>query len=38
MDEDTVWLTQDQMAKLFERDKSKISKHIKNIFEDGELV
>lgn len=38
MDEDTVWLTQDQMAELFERDKSTISKHIKNIFEDGELV
>lgn len=37
-DEETVWLTQDQMAELFERDKSTISRHIKNVFEDGELI
>lgn len=37
-DEETVWLTIDQMAQLFERDKSTISRHIKNIFEEGELL
>lgn len=36
-DQDTVWLSIDQMAELFQRDKSTISRHIKNIFEDGEL-
>ena len=36
-DEDTVWLSLDQMAGLFQRDKSTISRHIKNIFEEGEL-
>ena len=36
-DEETVWLTQEQMAELFQRDKSTISRHIKNIIEDGEL-
>ena len=36
-DEETVWLTLDQMASLFERDKSTISRHIKNVFEEGEL-
>lgn len=36
-DEDTVWLSIDQMAELFERDKSTISRHIKNIFAEGEL-
>jgi len=34
---ETVWLTQDQMATLFERDRSVIVKHIANIFSDGEL-
>ena len=34
---DTVWLTLDQMAELFQRDKSTISRHIKNVFESGEL-
>lgn len=37
LDEDTVWLTLDQMAELFQRNKSTISRHIKNIFEEGEL-
>ena len=37
-DEETVWLTLDQMAALFERDKSTVSRHIKNVFEEGELV
>ena len=36
-EEDTVWLSIDQMAELFQRDKSTISRHIKNIFEEGEL-
>lgn len=35
--EESVWLTLDQMATLFERDKSTVSKHIKNIFTEGEL-
>ena len=35
--EDTVWLTLDQMAELFQRNKSTISRHIKNVFEEGEL-
>ena len=34
---DTVWLTADQMAELFQRNKSTISRHIRNIFEEGEL-
>ena len=37
-DGDTVWLSIDQMAELFQRDKSTISRHIKNIFEEGELA
>lgn len=36
-DEDTVWLSLDQMAELFQRDKSTISRHIKNIYEEREL-
>ena len=34
---ETVWLTLDQMAELFQRNKSTISRHIKNVFETGEL-
>jgi len=34
---ETVWLTLDQLAQLFDRDKSTISRHIKNVFEEGEL-
>ena len=34
---DTVWLTADQMAELFQRNKSTISRHIRNVFESGEL-
>ncbi|NMA84558.1 MAG: virulence RhuM family protein [Epulopiscium sp.] len=37
-DGDTVWLSIDQMAELFQRDKSTISRHIKNIFNEGELI
>lgn len=36
-EEETVWLTQEQMATLFERDRTVISKHIGNIFSEGEL-
>ena len=36
-DGDTVWLSIDQIAELFQRDKSTISRHIKNIFLEGEL-
>lgn len=35
--DETVWLTLDQMSTLFDRDKSTISRHIKNIFDEGEL-
>ena len=34
---ETVWLSLDQMATLFGRDKSTISRHVKNVFEEGEL-
>ena len=34
---DTVWLSLEQMSELFQRDKSTISRHIKNIFAEGEL-
>jgi len=34
---ESVWLTADQMAELFQRNKSTISRHIKNIYESGEL-
>lgn len=37
LNEETVWLTLNQMAELFQRDKSVVSRHIKNIFEEGEL-
>ncbi len=37
LDEDTVWLSLDQIAELFQRNKSTISRHIKNIFSEGEL-
>ena len=37
MKDDTVWLTQDQMAKLFGKDRTVITRHINNIFKDGEL-
>ncbi len=36
-DGDTVWLSLDQMAELFQRDKSTVSRHIKNIYSEGEL-
>ena len=36
-DGDTVWLSIDQMAELFQRDRSVIVKHVRNIFKEGEL-
>ena len=35
--DETVWLTQEQMAELFQKSKSTINEHIKNIYSDGEL-
>ena len=35
---ESVWLTLEQMSTLFERDKSTISRHIKNVFAEGELI
>lgn len=37
LDEDTVWLTQEQMAVLFQRERTVITKHIANVFKEGEL-
>ena len=36
VENETVWLSLDQMAELFQRNKSTISRHIKSIFEEGE--
>ncbi len=36
-DKDTVWLTQKQITELFQRDRTVITKHISNIFKEGEL-
>lgn len=38
LEEETVWLTQAQLCELFQKSKATISEHIKNIFEEGELV
>lgn len=38
MHDETVWLSLEQMAELFQRDKSTVSRHIKNIYEEGELI
>ena len=38
IENETVWLTQNQMAELFQTTKQNISLHIKNIFEEGELL
>jgi len=37
IDEKTVWLTQQQLVQLFQRDQSVISRHIRNVFKEGEL-
>ena len=38
LDAETVWLSLNQLAELFQRDKSVISRHIGNVFDEGELV
>ena len=37
VENETIWLSQKQLCELFERDKSVISRHIRNIFKEGEL-
>ncbi|MBP6183260.1 MAG: cell filamentation protein Fic, partial [Flavobacterium sp.] len=37
LDKDTVWLTQEQLVLLFQRDQSVISRHIRNVFNENEL-
>ena len=37
LDRDTVWLTQDQMSRLFGRERSVVTKHVRNVFREGEL-
>jgi hypothetical protein len=37
LSEETVWLSLNQITDLFERDKSVISRHLKNVFKEGEL-
>jgi hypothetical protein len=37
VDKETLWLTQEQIAQLFGRERSVITKHLKNIFKDEEL-
>ena len=37
LDDDTVWLTQNQMTDLFQRDRTVITRHINNVFSEGEL-
>ena len=37
LEEDTVWLTQDQIAELYNKARSTITEHINNIFNEGEL-
>ncbi len=38
LERDTLWLTQKQMAELFETERSVITKHLRNIFKSGELI
>jgi hypothetical protein len=37
LEKDSVWLTQDQITRLFQRDRTIITKHINNVFKEGEL-
>lgn len=37
LERETVWLTQQQMAELFERERSVVTKHVRNVFQEGEL-
>jgi hypothetical protein len=36
LENETVWLTQEQMCQLFQRDRSVITKHVRNVFSEGE--
>jgi len=36
-EDETVWLNQKQIAELFEKDRTTITRHINNIFKEGEL-
>ena len=36
VDQETVWLSQDQLSSLFQRDQSVISRHIRNVYKEGE--
>lgn len=38
LDKETVWLTQEQMCELFGRERSVITKHVNNVFKEGELT
>ena len=38
LEEESVWLTQNQLQQLFDKSKATISEHIKNVFEEGELA
>ena len=38
LEHETVWLSQDQLVTLFQRDQSVISRHLNNVFKEGELV
>ena len=38
LENDTVWLSQAQMAELFQKDRTVITRHINNVFKEGELV
>ena len=37
LDHETVWLTQEMMSRLFEKDRTVIGRHIRNIYQEGEL-
>ena len=37
LEQDTVWLTQEQLSQLFGRERSVITKHVRNVFREGEL-
>jgi len=37
LEDETVWLSQEQIVLLFQRDQSVISRHIRNVFKEGEL-
>lgn len=37
LEDETLWLTQDQLVNLYQTSKANVSEHIKNIFEEGEL-